>query len=77
MPTRRSVIGPGEGVHLEFAGNLEAPPPGWTRRFVLETRGWCKDMDLNTRDGDTLGPLPGARDPRADALHARYNVRLE
>jgi hypothetical protein len=25
---------------------------------VLETRGWCKDMDLFTRDGETVDPLP-------------------
>ena len=32
---------------------------------MLEARGWCKDMDLYTRDGDTVEPLPGIRGPAA------------
>jgi hypothetical protein len=72
-----AIFGPGEGVHLEFAMPPSPPPPGWTRRFVLESRGWCKDMDLFTRDGDTLAPLPGTRDLAAEALHTRHNTRAE
>jgi hypothetical protein len=72
-----AIFGPGEGVHLEFAAPHAAPPAGWTRRFVLESRGWCKDMDLFTRHGDTLAPLPGSRDASADALHALYSSRLD
>jgi hypothetical protein len=72
-----AIFGPGEEVHLEFAAPPAPPPDGWTRRYVLEATGWCKDMDLFTRDGETLGPLPatGADRPRRDGLHARYNTR--
>jgi hypothetical protein len=72
-----AIFGPGEEVHLEFAAGLEPVAPGWTRRFVLETRGWCKDMDLYTGDGETVGPLPGARDAQGEHLHALYNTRWE
>ncbi len=72
-----AVFGPGEEVHLEFRADLEPLAPGWTRTLVLETRGWCKDMDLFTRDGETVGPLPGDRHERAETLHRKYNTRYE
>jgi len=43
--------------------------------LVLDARGWCKDMDLYTKDGDTVEPLPGSRDPAAAALQRRYSTR--
>ncbi len=72
-----AIIGSGEEVHVEFAA---APPPaaGRHRHFVLETRGWAKDMDLYTRDGGQVGPLPrrGSRvSARSAALNDRYNTR--
>jgi hypothetical protein len=72
-----AIFGPGEEVHLEFDAGLDPVPPGWTRRFVLETRGWCKDMDLYTGDAETVGPLPGRRDAHGERLHERYNTRYE
>jgi tetratricopeptide (TPR) repeat protein len=73
-----AIIGPGEEVHLEFAAT-DPGPDGWRRYFVLETRGWAKDMDLFTRDGETVGPLPSSGRPEAarDALHAQYNTRYQ
>lgn len=72
-----AIIGPGEEVAVEFTAPAAAPAAGWTRQFVLRARGWCKDMDLYTRDGETVGPLPGqATDARA-RLHAAYNTRFE
>lgn len=73
-----AIIGPGEQIQLEFEAALPPLPPGWTRRFVLEAHGWAKDMDLYTRDGDTVGPLPvSGKDPaRRDRLNARYNTRF-
>ena len=73
-----AIIGPGEEVHLEFE-TVEAAAPGWTRVFVLETHGWAKDMDLFTRDGDTVSPLPttGKPDDVRDDLHAQYNTRYQ
>lgn len=72
-----AIFGPGEELHLTFAASLAAPKPGWTRRFVLEARGWCKDMDLYTRDGDTVEPLPGTRTAAAAELQRRYTTRYE
>ncbi len=71
------VLGSGEEVHAEFAAPAEAPPSDWTRRLVLETRGWTKDMDLYTRDGETVGPLPssGQAGDGRERLHAVYNIR--
>jgi len=31
---------------------------GDRQRVVLRTRGWCKDMDLFTKDGEQLLPGP-------------------
>ena len=72
-----AIIGPGEEVHLEFDDNLPPLQPGWRRRFVLESRGWAKDMDLYTEHGQTLEPLPDSGHPaaRREALHALYNRR--
>jgi Tfp pilus assembly protein PilF len=77
-----AILGAGEEVHVEFEAPPD-PPPGWSRRLVLEAYGWTKDMDLFTRDGETVEPLPssGAVAPpgstTADraALHQRYNTR--
>lgn len=74
-----AVIGAGEEVELTFAAEQAPPAPGWSRRFVLETRGWAKDMDLYTRDGETVGPLPTSGRPalRAARLNERYNTRYQ
>jgi len=71
------IFGAGEGVHLEFREPGNPPGENWNRVYVVETVGWCKDMDLYTRTGKTIGPLPytGKRDPRTDDLHGRYNTR--
>lgn len=53
------LIGPGDEVRLEFeAGRLPALPLGWTRSYVLESIGYCKDADPFTATGDQVGPLP-------------------
>ena len=75
-----AIIGPGEEIHMEFAAP-PAPPPGFSRWYVLETRGWAKDKDLYTHQGDTVGPLPRAN-PNASTvlraeLHRRYNNRFQ
>ena len=76
-----AIIGPGEEVHLSFSAGLPELPDGWTRRFVLETNGWCKDSDLYTKDGEQLEPLPLREEgkPEGDklrrALHAKHNTR--
>jgi hypothetical protein len=69
-----AIFGPGEQVSLVFEAPADAPP-AWTRRLVLETRGWCKDMDLYTLDGDTIEPLPGRDTPARARLHPLFNTR--
>jgi len=73
-----AIFGPGEEIHLEFAAPTHPPSDGWKRLFVLETSGWCKDMDFYTKDGRTLEPLPahsvGENDQRV-RLHRVYNTR--
>lgn len=57
---RCAIIGPGEEVHLEFdaqpLAGIVSDDLGAV--WVLELNGWCKDMDLYTRDGETVDPLP-------------------
>ncbi|MCA9270606.1 MAG: hypothetical protein KDA41_19125 [Planctomycetales bacterium] len=62
--------------------DVDAPPPvGWTRRYVLKTVGWCKDMDHYTQHGETLTPLPTHDDltqqqqTRREQLHREFNTR--
>jgi hypothetical protein len=52
------VMVPGDEVTVEFDAPADAPPPGWTRDFILYSDGWIKDSDLNTANGTTIGPLP-------------------
>jgi len=74
------IFGPGEEVELSFDAPATPAPDGWTRRYVLRATGWCKDMDLCTLDGETVGPLPvraesGEAHPARAALHPRYQTR--
>jgi Flp pilus assembly protein TadD len=77
-----AIIGGGEEIHLEFE-SVPDPIPGKHRYFVLDFRGWAKDMDLYTEHGETVGPLPVPEglDPKAlvrrEQLHSRYNVRFQ
>ena len=70
-----AIFGPGEEVTLEFGAPAAALPQGWTRRLVLEARGWCKDMDLYTQDGETIDPLPGRATEARTRLHRLFNTR--
>ncbi len=78
-----AIIGPGEEIHLGFAKLKPQRPPGWTRRWVLEANGWCKDCDLFTQNAGTVDPLPrraeSTSSPRSrrNSLHAKYNTRFE
>jgi len=66
-----AIFGPGEEAELEFTGQ---PGEGI---FVLELKGWCKDKDLLTKDGQTVEPLPtrGGSSPKRESLHQKYNTR--
>lgn len=73
-----AIFGAGEEVRLRFR-EIQPAAEGMTRRWILETDGWCKDMDRYTGAGKLLSPLPdssqesGAR----DHLHAHFNTRFE
>ena len=74
------IFGPGEEVTLRFDAPEDKSPSGWTRRYVLRTTGWCKDMDLFTKDGESIGPLPvrsadGHAHPARKRIHPRYQTR--
>ncbi len=72
-----AIFGAGEGLHLEFGALEVEPGDGWSSVYVLETEGWCKDMDLYTQHGETVGPVPhlGTLDARARDLNDHYNTR--
>lgn len=71
-----AIIGPGEEVDFEFEAP-SAPASGRVRHVVLEVRGYAKDMDLYTRDGETVGPMPGSESDRRAELHERYQTRFQ
>ena len=86
------IMGPGDEIALRFAAD-DLPPlaGGLTRSFILVSQAWCKDMDLYTREPQTLAPLPfrgmsqypyppTERYPDTPAhreYHARYNTRAQ
>jgi hypothetical protein len=72
-----AIFGPGDGIHLEFTDTQAPLKPGWRRVYVIETNGWCKDMDLYTKNGETVGPIPHLAESSAEVerLHGRYNTR--
>ncbi len=73
-----AIIGPGE--EIEFSFPVAPAAEGLSQVYVLEFRGWAKDMDLYTRDGGTVAPLPhgdAANVSVRDALHERFNTRYE
>jgi hypothetical protein len=53
------LINAGDEVTLVFdAAQLEPPPAGWSRTYVLRTFGYCKDTDLFNQFDRTVEPLP-------------------
>ena len=77
-----AIFGGGEEIHLEF-DTFEAPSAGTTRHLLLDFRGWAKDMDLYTADGETVGPLPAPEGLSVDEiahgqlLNETYNTRYQ
>jgi tetratricopeptide (TPR) repeat protein len=51
------IFGGGEEIALWFEVP-EPPPPGRRRTYILDTTGWCKDMDPYTAFPYTVDPLP-------------------
>ncbi|QDT13012.1 FG-GAP-like repeat-containing protein [Planctomycetes bacterium K23_9] len=52
------VISSGDEIRVDFLVPTTPVPEGWQRDFVLHCVGWDKDADLNTLEGQTIGPLP-------------------
>ena len=78
-----AIIGPGDGLELQFKTPLPTLKPGYSRRWWVQFHGWAKDMDLFTENGETVTPLPGdpllndeQNPPHAQALNAKYNTRF-
>ena len=75
-----AIIGPGDALELTFSVTTEPLPANWQRYWVLSTDGWAKDMDLYTRSGETVTPLPSSEAvsvDRSQRLHAIYNTRYQ
>ncbi len=73
------IMAAGESVNVAFdLSDVPEPSPGMQRHYLLRFDGWAKDMDLLTRDGDTIDPVPsiGTRDAAAAHLHDRLNTRF-
>ena len=77
-----AIFAAGEEVRMTFDAVQPTLAANWTRAFVLDLNGWCKDMDFLTGDGATVAPLPvrdgsSASSPDRAALHERFNTRYE
>ena len=73
-----AIVGPGDGLKIEFdVGALPAPAAGVDRYYLLSFDGWAKDRDMFTQTGETVNPVPGVRDSRAQALHDGLNTRFQ
>jgi hypothetical protein len=84
------LVGPGDDVRIEIdAAGVPPLAAGWIRSYVLRAVGYCKDADLFTAAGDTVGPLPWRgmtaypfgpaterpRDPESEAYLREYQIR--
>ncbi len=83
------ILGGGDELLVEFdASKLPALKPGWKRTWMLDTFGWCKDLDPLTAERAGVGPLPfmnmsgyppKADDPAPDRLdyEKTWNTRSD
>lgn len=75
-----AIVGPGEELHLEFSAPTSVPE-NFKRVVVLEVRGFAKDMDLYTRDGETVEPMPFAESignlKQREQLHRQFQTRFQ
>lgn len=74
-----AIIGAGESIELTFSDDLDPIYPGYNRYYILKFKGWAKDMDILTQNGDTLKPIPfdGKITERAKNLNRKYNTRFK
>jgi hypothetical protein len=84
------IANAGDETTIEFdAGEVPELPEGWSRDFLIYSTGWVKDGDMNTAEGNRVGPLPfhgmtrypyGSDEsypetPQLKAYHQKYNTR--
>ncbi len=74
-----AIIAAGEGIELSFIGDLPELQQGLNRYFILQFKGWAKDMDILTKDGETLSPIPsnGHVSLKAQQLNNQFNNRFK
>jgi outer membrane protein assembly factor BamD (BamD/ComL family) len=74
-----AIIAAGEAIELSYKDVLPRLAKGYDRYYMLQFKGWAKDMDLLTKDGDTLMPIPanGKVSKKARALNEKYNTRFK
>ncbi len=74
-----AIIGAGEGIELQFIDDLPKLQGGFDRYYILKFKGWAKDMDILTKGGETLNPMPytGVVSNKAKALNLKYNNRFK
>ena len=72
-----AIIGAGEGIEVKFKDDLPKLKEGYTRHFILKFKGWAKDMDILTKGGESLAPIPadGTISDQARKLNKKYNNR--
>ena len=77
-----AIVGAGEEIHIEFP-SVGPRLEGFDRYYVIRFEGWARDMDLYTRFGETVEPLPRTsgmdrlKFMAGRELHERQNVRFE
>jgi Tfp pilus assembly protein PilF len=92
VDSQMTVFGSGDELLLEFAADqLEPPPAGWRRDYLLHLDGFVKDGDRYTAHAGTTAPIPFAgmesypydtdaarvvfETPEYKAYHERYQTR--
>ncbi|MFQ5653655.1 MAG: FG-GAP-like repeat-containing protein [Planctomycetota bacterium] len=86
---RFAILGGGDELLLRFDATALPPlPAGRRRTFLLDTLGYCKDMDPLTAEPDSVEPLPyagmvtypppaGAREPERREYRRAWNTRRD
>lgn len=84
------IANAGDETTIEFdASGLQILPEGWSRDFLIYSSGWVKDGDMNTAQGNRVGPLPFhgmsqypynsdrsyPENPELKQYHKKYNTR--
>lgn len=74
-----AIIGAGEGIELQFVDDLPKLESNFDRYYLLKFKGWAKDMDILTKGGEKLKPIPvnGKIGVKAKALNQKYNNRFK